>query len=47
MFKINRDLLGAESEIKTLVLDDMLDRGTADNRRPNLKRTNPLISLTE
>ncbi len=47
MFKVNRDLLGTESEIRKLVLDDMLGRGTTDDRRPNLKPTNPLISLTE
>lgn len=47
MFKVNRDLLGAESETRTLVLDDMMGRGTTDERRPNLKPTNPLISLTE
>lgn len=47
MFKVNRDLLGTESETRSLVLNDMLGRGTTDDRRPNLKPTNPLISLTE
>ena len=46
-FKVKRDLLGPQNEIRDLVLQDMRARTTLNTPNPELSPANPLVSILE
>jgi hypothetical protein len=47
IFKVNRDLLGEENELRNLILQNMACRNTSDGNHPSLSHMNPLISIID